>query len=245
MQLMEITPAIRRFVSSLLLASSVAGGALAQAQELNREVFAPAAEKGAIVIVVSGVSGTARYRDYGARIAGLGYYTVLIDGNDVLIRARDSKDRDGAANLRKIIADAQTAPRAAAGKVALVGFSLGGGGVLLHGAPLKDSVSAVIAYYPAITKMGPDMAPLASATQVPVLVFAGGQDRYFNCCLAESARALEAAAKTRQAAFELVVYADAGHGFNVGVRAYRAGDANDAWTKTTALLYRLHPPRGR
>jgi carboxymethylenebutenolidase len=143
------------------------------------------------------------------------------------------------------LSDAQMAPQAAGGKVALVGFSLGGGGVLLHGAPLKDLVSAVVAYYPAITRMGPDMAPLASKMQVPVLLLAGEQDRYNNCCLVESVRALDSAAKAQQAVFELVVYPDADHGFNLSVPKYRAKDANDAWARTTQFLHRLHPPHGQ
>lgn len=217
----------------------------ATAQEPKREVFLPAAEKGAVVIVVSGISGPALYKDYSAKLAGLGYYTVLVDGNDILIRAQDSRAPTGAANLRKIIADAQTAPQASGGKVALVGFSLGGGGVLLNGSPLIDLVSAVVAYYPAITSMGPDMVPLASKIKVPVLLLSGEQDRYYNCCLIESMRALASASKANLAIFELVVYPDAGHGFNLGLRTYRAEDANDAWARTTRFLRRLHPPYGQ
>ena len=235
-----------RFLAFLLLFVELAPSvALAQAQNFASEVFLPAAAKGAIVVVVSGVSGPALYRDYCAKLAGLGYYTILVDGKDILIRPQNNRGEDGATNLRKIIADAQIAPQAVGGKVALVGFSLGGGGVLLHGAPLKDLVAAVVAYYPAITRMGSDMAPLASRMQVPVLLLAGGRDRFNNCCLVESMRALDSAAKAHQAVFELVVYPDAGHGFNLSVPAYRAKDANDAWARTMQLLRRLHPPHGQ
>ena len=235
-----------RFLASLLLAAvAVAGRALAEAPDLAREIFLPPGGKGAIAVVVSGVSGPELYRAYSARLAGVGYYTILIDGKDILVRPQEDRGQDGAANLRKVISEAQMAPQAVGGKVALVGFSLGGGGVLLHGSALKDLVSAVVAYYPAITRMGPDLTPLAARMQVPVLLLAGEQDRYNNCCLVESMRALESAAKARQAVFELVVYPYAGHGFNLNVRAYRAQDADDAWARTTRLLSALHPPQGQ
>jgi len=156
----------------------------------------------------------------------------------VAAEARASAEKEAA----KVIADAQTAPQASGRKVALVGFSLGGGGVLLHGAPLMDLVSAVVAYYPAITSMGPDMMPLASRIRVPVLLLSGEQDRYFNCCLIESMRALASAAKANHAVFELVAYPGANHGFNLNVPTHRADDANDAWGKTISFLRRLHPP---
>jgi len=227
---------------SLMLIALVFLHGPAMAQEPKREIFLPAAGKGAVVIVVSGISGPALYKDYSAKLAGLGYYTVLVDGNDILVRTQDGRGSTGAENLRKIIADAQTAPQASGRKVALVGFSLGGGGVLLHGAPLMDLVSAVVAYYPAITSMGPDMVPLASRIRVPVLLLSGEQDRYFNCCLIESMRALASAAKANHAVFELVAYPGANHGFNLNVPTHRADDANDAWGKTISFLRRLHPP---
>lgn len=138
----------------------------------------------------------------------------------------------------------QSAEKTVAGKVALVGFSLGGGGggggALLHGAKLKDHVAAVVAYYPAITHMGPDMDRLASQMLAPVLILTGGQDRYRGCCLVESMRALAAAPKP--APFELIVYPDAHHGFNLAFpQIYREQDAADAWRRTADFLKKYHP----
>ena len=223
----------------VVFAALILGGAAAHAQEPKRESFPPGFGKGAIVVVVSGASGMALYRDFSSKLADLGYHTVLVDGNDVIF------GRTGAANLQTVIADSQAAPQAIPGKVALVGLSMGGAGVLLHGAPLKDQVSAVVAYYPAITRLGSDMTPLAAKLQTPVLLLAGEQDRYAGCCLIESMRALAAAPKA--APFELVVYPNASHGFNLNDPrfVYSAQDAPDAWARTTAFLNRLHPPGGQ
>lgn len=220
------------------------GTAGAQPQELTREIYPPATEKGPAVVVVSGIGGTASFRKFSAKLAKAGYYVILMDGRDVLILPGDTRGLDGAVNLRRVIKEAQSAEKAVPGKVALVGFSLGGGGVLLHGTPLQDQVAAVVAYYPAITHLGPDLQPLAARMQTPVLVLAGEQDRYRDCCLLESMRALAAAPKS--APFDLVVYPKANHGFNLAIpEVYRAEDAADAWQRTTDFLKQHLPLRSR
>ena len=220
-----------------------ATAALAQSPLPSREVFAPPQGRGAVVVVVSGASGTAYYRDTASRLAALGYFVVLVEGTQ-LYKRYPPAGFDGAGVLQSLLDDASAAPHAVPGKAALVGFSLGGAGVLVHGAPLKDRVAAVVAYYPAITPLGPDMRGLADRLQVPVLLIAGEQDRYTDCCLAESMRALAAAPKA--APFELVTYPSAGHGFNLEDTqfAFVPQDAADAWARATAYLQRLHPPSG-
>lgn len=93
-----------------------------------QEVFMPKAERGPVVLVISGQSGTSQYRSYAKQVADLGYYTVLIDGKDILTRTQD-----GAQNLRSVISKAQASPNGAPEKVMVIGFSQGGGGVLAHG----------------------------------------------------------------------------------------------------------------
>lgn len=224
---------LRLGVVAALAATSVA----AQPQGIQREVFAPAQGRGAVVVVVSGASGTAYYRDTASRLAALGYYAVLVDGTNVYKRYPPA-GFDGAGVLQTLIAEARAAPQALPGKAALIGFSIGGAGVLVHGAAMKDQVAAAVVYYPAITSFGPDIPALASRLQVPVLVIAGEQDRYTDCCLIESMRALAATPKT--APFELVSYPSAGHGFNLEETqfAYLAADAADAWARTIAHLGR-------
>ena len=75
-------------------------------------------------------------------------------------------------------------------------------------------MSAVVAYYPA-TSWSKNIGGLAARIRVPVLLLAAERDRYNNCCLIESMRELETAAKARQAPFELVVYPSADHGFKL------------------------------
>ena len=153
----------------------------------------------------------------------------------------------GAENLRNAIAAAKSSPQATPDKVALVGFSIGGAGVLRYGANLKGQVSAVVAYYPAITTTGWDMRTLAAGLQTPVLLLAGEKDHYENCCLIASMRELAEAPKT--VPFEYVEYPNAGHCFNLDISVplftYRPQDAADAWTRTVAFLDRLHPPGGK
>ncbi|HWQ11139.1 MAG TPA: dienelactone hydrolase family protein, partial [Holophaga sp.] len=98
---------------------------------------------GPVIIEISGHTGPTSYRPYATELAKLGYYTVLIDGKDIL-----NPDHTGSANLRKAIKRAQHAPDAIPGKVAVIGFSQGGGGALYEAANLPDDVAMVVAYYP-------------------------------------------------------------------------------------------------
>ena len=192
--------------------------------------YAPEKGPGPVVILLSGASGPNWYRSFADEVARLGYYAVLLDGNDILTRKQD-----GEANLRKAIERAQRSPHAVAGKAAVIGFSLGGGGALAHAVALPELVSTVVAYYPS-TRFVTDAGVLVKRFQVPVLVLAGGKDTYNNCCLIESMHAMEAAAKELGARFELVVYPDAQHGFNLEGRNYRRDYEVDAWRRTVETL---------
>jgi dienelactone hydrolase len=180
------------------------------------------------VILLSGVDGPAAYCSYAAEVARLGYYAVLLDGNSV----RLTQDDEG--NLRRAIERAQHSPKALPGKAAVIGFSLGGGGALALAAHMPDLVSAVVAYYPA-TKGVLDMQSFVAGFRVPVLVLAGGQDTFFDCCLIESMRAMEAAAKEAGATFELVVYPNAAHAFNL--------EKYSDWYRERTLLMHGSEPR--
>ena len=209
------------------------------------EIFPPAGGQGAIIVVASGYSGPGLYRDFCSKLAELGYYTLLMDGKDLIDPGTLGLIVPAAENLQTVIAVSKSSPQAIPGKVSLVGFSVGGVGVLSFGAKLRDQVSAVVAYYPAITTMSLDMIKFAKRLQTPVLLFAGVKDIYHNCCLIESMRELADAPKTEP--FELVPYPNARHGFNLKSLpfAYRPEDAADAWARTVAFLNRLHPPGGK
>ena len=200
---------------------------------------APEKGPGPIVILLSGASGPNSYQTMAGEVSRLGYYAVLLDGNDILTR-----QQDGAANLRKAIERAQGSKHAIPGKVAVIGFSMGGGGALAHAVTMPELVSTVVAYYPS-TSWVPNAAVLVKRFKVPVLVLAGGRDTYRNCCLIESMRAMDAAAKEQQARFELVVYPDGQHGFNIEGPGYRGDYANDAWRRTVEALRAQHPLRAQ
>ena len=76
-----------------------------------------------------------------------------------------------------------------------------------------------------------------------MLILAGERDLYHHCCVIESMRAIEAAAKEQQSPFQLVVYPYADHGFNLRSSNYRGEDDADAWRRTTEMLQRYQPLR--
>ncbi len=211
----------------------------------DQTAYVPEGGVGPVVIVISGQTGPNSYQKYASELAGLGYYSVLLTGKDIL-----NAERTGDANLKKAIARAQGSPHALKGKVAVVGFSLGGGGALYNATPLADLVSMVVAYYPYTKTWATNMAWFTKRFRVPVLVMPGGKDRYMDCCVIESMRAMEAAAKQTGAKFELVEYPNANHGFNLkeGAHgepggAYRSDDDSDAWQRTVDMLKRYQPLR--
>jgi dienelactone hydrolase len=204
---------------------------------LAAQYFAPEAGKGPAVLLISGAGGPTSFRWYAMDIAKLGYTAVLVAGKDVSATGAES-----AQNLRKEIADLQTDRRVVPGRVAVVGFSQGGGGAMLHATVLPERISAVVAYYPAITRV-PDLEAVGKRVSVPTLVLAGEKDSYFNCCLVESMRALAAGATAGGAPLELVVYPAADHGFNLDGPRYRPDDSADAWERTKAHLAKFHPAR--
>jgi dienelactone hydrolase len=108
----------------------------ARAQSGSAE-FPPPQGKGRVVVVSSGLSGPEHYTQAAQAIAALGYDVLLVDGN--------AEAGSHGAGLRDAIEQAHAMPHALPGKVALVGFSLGGGMSLFYGSPLGDQVAGVVA----------------------------------------------------------------------------------------------------
>jgi dienelactone hydrolase len=209
----------------------------------NAITYSPAGGRGHAVMLLSGDSGLNLYRSYADRLAQRGYLVVLLDGADIL-----NPDRQGGQRLLAAIEYAQGDPRALPGKVAVIGFSRGGGGALAYATRMPQHVTLVVAYYPAtsfIARHG-DMSRFIGAMRVPVLTFAGVQDRYRDCCLIETAREMAADSRRLGRSFQLVEYPDAGHDFNIGANQLGprvAGNSNfngvaaaDAWQRTISAL---------
>lgn len=187
---------------------------------------------GRVVIVISGIDGPGDLQDYATRISQLGYYTVLIDGRAIL-----SADKKGGERLAQILDKAQSSPNALPGKVAVIGFAMGGGGALAYAERAPDKVAVVVAYYPTtsfITKIG-DMKTFVDKFQVPLVAYAAGNDTFMNCCLLATIQDMDATAKSAGKQMQLVVYPNADHNFAAGA-TLKTDDAADAWKRTTDLL---------
>jgi dienelactone hydrolase len=206
--------------------------------------YAPAAGRGPVIVVISGQTGPNSYQSYAAELAKLGYYAVLVDGKDILNKSQWPDP----VNLRKTIERGQRSPNGQPGKVAVIGFSLGGGGALLHAAAMPELVSMVVAYYPFTREWADKVNWFVKRFRVPVMMLAAEKDRYKECCVIEMARSMESSAKANNVALELVVYPEANHGFNLQTGAhgepagsYRADDDRNAWKRTVEMLKQRHP----
>ncbi|MBP1714880.1 MAG: hypothetical protein H6Q42_3083, partial [Deltaproteobacteria bacterium] len=101
----------------------------------------------------------------------------------------------------------------------------------------------VVAYYPAISIIAnEDMNALVKEFKVPILVLSGELDKN-SCCLIQSMRAMESAAKANGVPLELVVYPLAAHAFNLKdwPMYYRPDDSADAWRQMVNILRKHHP----
>jgi len=229
--------------ASYSASSFAASGVSSEAgsEGIAQTAYSPDNAPGPVIIVISGQTGPASYQSYAAELARLGYYSVLVAGKDIL-----NPELTGSANLTKTIERALQSPGAVKGKVAVIGFSLGGGGALYNAANMPNLVSMVVAYYPYSKTWANKIDSLVSHFRVPVLVLAAQRDRYKECCVIETAQAMEVAAKAKGIRFELVVYPEANHGFNLKTgasgeptSAYRGDDDRDAWRRTVDML-KLH-----
>lgn len=196
----------------------------------SQEEFPPPQGNGRVVVLASGVSGPPHYREVAAEIAKLGYDVVLFDGNA-------EENTHGV----RVKADIQTAlgmPHAMPGKVALVGFSLGGGEEMFYGTGPQSAqqVAVGVFWYPANAFIK-EVSGFAGRLQVPVFVFAGGKDHFRNgCCTAAHDDELQDASKAAGKSFELVVYPDADHDFVKGGDHFNAKDYSDAFTHMADAL---------
>ena len=213
------------------------GRAYAQFTLPSEKYFEPLTGKGRVVIVVSGQSGPDGYAYLAKDLAEHGYYAVLVDGNEFWDKAINGESR-----LKDVILSAQQSPHALPGKVAVIGFSLGGASALTYAARMPYLVSAVVAYYPA-TSYIKNPANFVSKVKVPTLIFAGGRDLYKDCCQIEMARKLADEAKNSRGKVMLEVYEYplAGHGFVLkSLKTWSRTDTADAFRRTMEHL-RQHP----
>lgn len=205
--------------SLFLLLACVALGVRADDAGPPQKEFVPKSGSGRVVVVVSGQTGASNYTSISQDFADAGYDTVLVDGNDLWV-----KGGGGNALLQGVIARAQASPHAVAGKVGVVGFSLGGAVALTYATRLPEQVATVVVMYP-LTSFIQHADDFVGKIKVPVLMLAGTADTYKNCCTIEKARELAEAAKKNPDVAPLFVlheYAGAEHGFNMNTSHQRA-----------------------
>jgi len=178
--------------------------------------------------MASGMSGPEHYATAAKDVAALGYDVVLFDGNAM-------ENTDGA-GVTSAIAEAQKAPHGLPGKVALVGFSLGGGMILYYGVQHPDLAIGAVVWYPANAFIR-NVPGFPAKLQMPLVAFAGGSDHYRNdCCTAAKDRVLADAATAAGKRFDLTVYPGADHDFVKGGSHYQAAAYADALQKTADAL---------
>ncbi len=199
-----------------------------------REEMAAKEGKGPAVLIISGQTGPDPRRAYARDVAALGYNVLLVDGNDML-----SRTKPAAQNFKDAIQSLLASPNTTSKKVAVIGFSLGGGALLSHAIGQPDVVAGALAVYP-FTAWIQNVDGLAGRIQVPLTVLAAGADTYNNCCMIEKAREIEKAAKARGKSFEMVVYENADHGYDLTGRNYRRDYVLDTWKRTEEWLKRTH-----
>jgi dienelactone hydrolase len=193
-----------------------------------QQEFPPPQGKGRVVVLSSGMSGPAHYTTVAREIAELGYDVVLYDGNEMSGTHGDGVKTD--------ILEAQQMPHALPGKVALVGFSLGGGMYLYYGAQWSDLVSGAVLWCPGNSFIH-DVPGFVSRLKVPLLVFAAAKDRYrHGCCMADLDSTLAAASTAAGKPFKLIVYPDADHDFVKGGDHYNPTDYADAFKRMADSL---------
>ncbi len=193
-----------------------------------QQEFPPPQGSGRLVVLASGISGPEHYREVAAEIAKMGYDVVLFDGN-----AEENTQGKG---VKRDIDIARSMPHAMPGKVALVGFSAGGGMDLYYGTQLTDDVAGVVVWFPANSFIK-DVPGFANRLQIPLVVFAGGKDHFRdNCCTAEKDSILQQAANAAGKSFELNIYPDANHDFSKGGSNYREKDYDDGMRHTADAL---------
>ncbi len=222
--------AFRRLFPMLGAMAAVAASTVVFAQQ----EFPPPGGKGPVVVVISGIAGTQPYTRVTRDIAALGYDAVLFDGTAL-------EHTQGQA-VHSAILQAQQMPHALPGKVVLVGFSAGGGEAMYYASSWTDLVVGIIVWFPGNSFIK-NVPNFVNRLQVPVLAFAGEKDHFLNnCCTADYARTLAAAAKAGGKPFELFTYDKAEHDFVRGGAHYNAEADADAFQKTADRLKQWLPP---
>ena len=200
-----------------------------------------------VVLVVQEIFGVHEHiKDVCRRFAKQGYFAIapelyarqgdvsqMANIGDIISKVvAKVPDAQVMGDLDAALAWAKTQPHANAGKAAITGFCWGGRIVWLYAAH-NPKLKAGAAWYGQLTqgfaqgvKNPLDIAP---NLKVPVIGFYGGQDQGIS---QESIEKMRTALKSNKTDTKIIVYPDAGHGFNADYRpSYNEKDAKDAFAK--------------
>jgi carboxymethylenebutenolidase len=204
------------------------------------------------VIVVSEIFGLHEYiRDVCRRFAKLGYAAIapaffvrvgdpapLTDFPAIIKIVQAASDKQIIGDVEATLQFLNAAPYIDARKVAITGFCWGGRIVWLA-CETFPQIKAGVAWYGQLAPApGQPADPtreypidLVSQLHAPVLGLYGGKDQ-----LSAAVPAMrEALAKAGQTDDDIIIYADAGHGFHADYRpSYNAADAEDGWSRLLA-----------
>ena len=203
------------------------------------------------VLVVHEIFGVHEHiKDICRRLAKLGYFAVapllysregdvasISDVQQIISKVvAKVPDSQVAADLDATVAWAKSTGNADTAKLGITGFCWGGRQVWLY-ASHNPALRAAVAWYGPLESPPSELRPknpldLGSQINVPVLGLYGGKDMGIPPAQIEQMRAaLKAAGKPS----EIVIYPDAGHGFNADYRpSYNPQAARDGWKRMQA-----------
>jgi len=203
------------------------------------------------VLVVHEIFGVHEHiKDICRRLAKLGYFAVapllyarqgdvasISDIHQIIANVVSKvPDQQVASDLDATVGWAKSTGKADTAKLGITGFCWGGRQVWLYAAH-NPSLKAGVAWYGPLQAAPSDLRPhnpidLVDQINAPILGLYGGADVGIPLAQVEQMRAaLKAAGKPS----EIVVYRDAGHGFNADYRpSYNPQAAKDGWKRMQA-----------
>jgi len=205
----------------------------------------------AVILVAPEVFGNNHYmKDVCRRLAKAGYYAIVPDVyarkadltkytsiSDIVPIVNAKPDPEMMSDFDSTAAFAQASGKGDTARMGITGFCRGGRTVLMYAAH-NPKLKAAVAWYGPPAGNKTDAMPqhpldVAANIKVPVLGLYGGKDAGIPM---EQIEKLRAALRTAGTPSEIVVYPEAGHGFNADFRPdnYRKADSEDAWKKMLA-----------
>ncbi|MBE9161924.1 MULTISPECIES: dienelactone hydrolase family protein [Microcoleaceae] len=201
-----------------------------------------------VILVIQEIFGVHAYiQDICRRFAKLGYLAIapemfsrqgdvskITDIQEIISKVVSKvPDAQVMSDLDATVEWAQKSGKGNINKLGITGFCWGGRIVWMYAAH-NPKVKAGVAWYGRLVGSSTALTPkhpidLAATLTVPVLGLYGGKDDSIPLDTVEKMQQL---LKTGSSGSEIVVYADAPHGFNADYRpTYREKDAKDAWQK--------------